>query len=274
MKAILIFIVSLISIIHTSFGANIYSLKEAIARKLVVITISGIGPQNNKSSHFGDCLEASIRNVSSIPLHIELESGTLLPSFDSTYQTMLVTKSVKCEIGPKKTVVQHLFAMCSQMEKKSPAKNTRFLVGEMAENKLAKLAKLIEEKNLQNVKGQHAVWAVTNGLMLTSKNYTTDAEKGVLRYVQRNTLQKQKSEVQETIKITFQTHFHHAGNISVKIVDAKGNHYKTLISNKPIQAGKQSLDFWLSDIDFESGRYQAILFFDGIAVLEDHFYFK
>lgn len=249
-----------------------YSLKEAINRKLISVSITGSQPNANRSRHYGDCMETTIKNLSNYPFQLELQTGTLLPGLDSNYQTMLVTKNTLFDMPAKSTVKKQVFAMCSQMRKKSPSTEAKFTVGEMANDKLKKLAHMIEHHNLQNSKGQNAVWALTDGLALAPKSYNTSAEKMIFSYASIHS--KNNNIVQETVKITFENHFQKAGKISVKIIDANGNHFKTIVANQPVSSGSQTLNFWLSNNDFPKGKYKAILFFDGMAVVQENFVFK
>jgi hypothetical protein len=85
----------------------------------------------------------------------------LLPT-DSSVQEMLVTHNAVFPLYPGQTYSTRFYAMCAQLHKKSPNIETAFRIGEMADSSLLSLANYLNDNYIQNMLGQHAVWAITD----------------------------------------------------------------------------------------------------------------
>ena len=115
------------------------------------------------SAHFGECIDIKLRNMTDSVINVALKCGTMLLSRDSSFQNMVVTKTLFYSLKPGQKLYDRVYAMCGQLHKNSPDISIRYDVGEQAEEPLLKLAKYIEKTNNQNKAGQYAVWAVTDG---------------------------------------------------------------------------------------------------------------
>jgi hypothetical protein len=115
------------------------------------------------SAHFGECIDIKLRNMSDSVISVVLRCGTMLLSRDSSFQNMVVTKTLFYTLKPGQKLYDRVYAMCGQLHKNSPDISIRYDVGEQAEEPLLRLAKLIEKTDNQNKAGQYAVWAVTDG---------------------------------------------------------------------------------------------------------------
>jgi hypothetical protein len=75
---------------------------------------------------------------------------------------MIVTKDAVLPLFPKRVYATRIYAMCGQMHEGAPFIEATYKVGELADSGLVKLAKYLGENYIQNMIGQHAVWAYTD----------------------------------------------------------------------------------------------------------------
>ena len=93
---------------------------------------------------------------------IKLDVGSALLPFDSTFQTMYITKTVELPIYPKEEIAFNLNAMCGQIHDGAPYKGIPYNLSGQADGDVLKTVKIIEQEYLQNHIGQYLLWAVAN----------------------------------------------------------------------------------------------------------------
>ena len=117
---------------------------------------------NPVSSHFGECMEVRIENVTDSMLHVVLPCGTMLLSLDSSTQNMLVSETRYFALAPRQKKYARINALCSELHKNAPDVYVNYEVGQLVSEPLLRLAHVIEANSAQNKAGQYAVWAVTD----------------------------------------------------------------------------------------------------------------
>ena len=154
-------------------AATRYTFALAERKKLITYTISGVEetslPKQNvlfNSAHFGPCLTITIRNISNTPIELTLPTGTTLFPDQSEYQQMIVTENYSVELAAHGNLTDKIFAMCAQPNNLSPDIQTSYKVGESAEKKTAKIAKIIDDMDLQNGVGQKLLWSAVDPVYL------------------------------------------------------------------------------------------------------------
>jgi hypothetical protein len=100
-------------------------------------------------------------NIDSLIL-LKIECGTELIPFDSSFQTMIVTKTVELPLYPDQSYATRFYAMCGQIHDGAPYIESTYKVGELSDSNTVKLAKYFEKHFIQNMIGQHALWAYTD----------------------------------------------------------------------------------------------------------------
>jgi hypothetical protein len=158
-------------------------IKEAISKGMLQLKISGAADPrlyyevvDRDGVHFGKCMAIILKsNIDSFIL-LKLESGTELIPFDSSFQTMIVTKTVELPLYPGRTYVTRFYAMCGQLHDNAPYLAATYKVGNLADSITVKLAQYFDKKFIQSMIGQHALWAYTdNADFKELKKYGADS---------------------------------------------------------------------------------------------------
>ena len=90
---------------------------------------------------------------------VRIDCGMELIPFDSTFQTMIFTKTVELPLYPSQIYATRFYAMCGQIHDNAPYIETTYLVGGFADKNTVKLARYLEKNLIQNMIGQHALLA-------------------------------------------------------------------------------------------------------------------
>jgi hypothetical protein len=144
-------------------------IAEAIEKKLLEFEISGASDPrtfnevvDRNGDHFGKCMAIVMKsNIDSVIL-VKIDCGTELIPQDSTFQTMIVTKTVELPLYPRQTYATRFYAMCGQIHDAPPFLGSLYEVGGMADSNTVKLAQYFDKQFMQNMIGQHALWAYTD----------------------------------------------------------------------------------------------------------------
>jgi hypothetical protein len=148
---------------------TVFPINEAIEKGLLELKISGASDPrifhevvDRDGVHFGKCMAIILKsNIDSLIL-LRIDCGTELLPFDTTFQTMIVTKTVELPLYPDQTYATRFYAMCGQIHDAPPYIESTYNVGQLADSNTVKLAKYFEENFIQNMVGQHALWAYTD----------------------------------------------------------------------------------------------------------------
>lgn len=158
-------------------------INEAIDKGMLELKICGaFDPRffyevlDREGVHYGKCMAIVLKsNIDSFVL-VKLDCGTLLIPADSIVQEMLVTHNAEFPLYPGQTYSTRFYAMCAQLHNRAPNVETTFRIGEMADSSLLKLANYLDANYIQNMLGQHALWAVTDQADFeVLKNYGADS---------------------------------------------------------------------------------------------------
>jgi len=173
-----IMLLFLFMILSVQANAGI-SLTEALKKGLVRATLQGSdrdSTRNFLSSYYGPCITLLVQSMSKSALSINLESGRLLETIDSTEQRMVVTRDELITLQPGKNKRIQVYAMCTQMHDRSPRKESLLALGTMAEGNLLEMTRFIGNKNYQSLAGQEAIWVITDNNDLGSIFSTNETE--------------------------------------------------------------------------------------------------
>lgn len=148
---------------------SVIPINEAIDKGMLELKICGAyDPRffyevlDREGVHYGKCMAIVLKsNIDSFVL-LKLDCGTMLIPTDSSVQEMLVTHNAEFPLYPGQTYSTRFYAMCAQLHNLAPNVETTFRIGEMADSSLLKLANYLDANYIQNMLGQHALWAVTD----------------------------------------------------------------------------------------------------------------
>jgi hypothetical protein len=145
------------------------TISEAIDKGMLELKISGAyDPRvfyevvNMDGVHFGKCMAIILKsNIDSV-VNLRLDCGLQLMPFDTVVQTMIVTQRAIFPLFPRETYATRFYAMCGQIHDDIPNIETTFSIGDFADSGIVKLANYLGDNHIQNILGQHAMWALTN----------------------------------------------------------------------------------------------------------------
>lgn len=145
------------------------TISEAIDKGMLELKISGAyDPRvfyevvNMDGVHFGKCMAIILKsNIDSV-VNLRLDCGLQLMPFDTVVQTMIVTQRAIFPLFPRETYATRFYAMCGQIHDASPNIETTFSIGDFADSGIVKLANYLSDNHIQNILGQHAMWALAN----------------------------------------------------------------------------------------------------------------
>ena len=148
-------------------GHDTISVLDAKQANKLLVSIRGAYNPNKfipevVSSHYGQCIDIKMKNITDTAFTVALTCGTMLLSKDSSTQNMVITKSLYYTLLPKQKIITRLYAMCGQLHRNSPDIYVNYELGNLAPEPLRRLALVIEKNNQQDKIGQYAVWAVTD----------------------------------------------------------------------------------------------------------------
>lgn len=112
--------------------------------------------------HYGKCMGIILKSKVDTLIFLRLEQGTQLIPLDSSVQTMIVTQNATFPLFPNRPLATRFYAMCGQFHDAAPTVETLFEIGALADSEIVKLASYLGKNHIQNIIGQHAMWAITD----------------------------------------------------------------------------------------------------------------
>ncbi|KAF0128238.1 MAG: hypothetical protein FD155_3376 [Bacteroidetes bacterium] len=145
------------------------SINEAIEREMLVLKITGAyDPRvfyevvDKSGVHYGKCMAIILSSKIDSLILLRLDCGIQLIPVDTSIQTMIVTQKAIFPLYPNERYATRFYAMCGQLHFAAPNIETYFRIGELADSGLVKLANYLGDNYIQNMPGQHAMWAFTD----------------------------------------------------------------------------------------------------------------
>lgn len=170
----------LIPFLSSFANNNIISipLEKAVKDGLVTCKIKGY--KNSDESY--RMISIVVNNLKTKNLNLILESGRIFKCSDTTQQDVIVMQQ---ELFALKASGSHeipLFSMCIEMHNSSPDEGIDFAMGDMGNEKLMQMVRLVEKNKWFNTAGQTAVWCITDNCPLTS---ITNADTAITNSLRR-----------------------------------------------------------------------------------------
>ncbi|MFH0865846.1 MAG: hypothetical protein V1904_06605 [Bacteroidota bacterium] len=244
-----------------SYAGNTILLKDAESAKQVELVIRGISKDAGKhatGTHFGECIEFDVINLTNSVLEIKVELGRKLICDYDSIQNMMLTRELIFTLNAREKAKYRTYAMCIEQQDASPNAKSTFHLGEMAETNLLELAKTLDKNNYQNSCGQSAVWTIINNSDTSSIWGTNAEEKKFLRkYVSSlrgDNIKKIDNTPEQTIFIeskefnisgSIEWNMKKKGAASLIVYDEQGNYITSIFKDKKFETGQQTYNFQL-----------------------------
>jgi hypothetical protein len=146
-----------------------FSINEALSQGMLELKITGADDPryfyevvDANGVHYGKCMAVILKSKIDSTVLLRLDCGTQLIPADTSVQTMIATQEAVFPLYPNRTYATRFYAMCGQIHDATPNVHTIFKIGELADTGLLKLANYLGDNYIQNIIGQHAIWAVTD----------------------------------------------------------------------------------------------------------------
>lgn len=249
------------------------NIEEAFKKGLIKYDITGTTQGNT-----GACIAVNITNQSSEIVNLEIETGRVLESSDTTYQDMIVTKRYFVRLQPKQKTSQSIYALCSKPDRSTPNANINFAHGKMATGPLLAMAKFVETKQLQNGEGQTLIWSIVRGndvfyecdytpQMYTSLKNFFAAERSI-KFENCNSVNKPAaSSTVRTVrrfKGSFSFSIPQPSDIELSLYDDEGNKVKVLENKKQMEADWYEYDYEFTNTGLTKDKtYELKLLING-----------
>ena len=145
------------------------SIIEAIENEMLDVVVSGSYDSrifrevvDANGIYYGKCMSIVLKSKIDTFVLLRLDCGMKLVPSDTFFQTMIATQKAVFPLYPNQTYATTFYSMCGQMHDASPNINATFSIGELGDTGLVKLANYLGENYIQNMPGQHALWAYTD----------------------------------------------------------------------------------------------------------------
>lgn len=256
------------------------TIDKALSSGLIKVRISG------KGGHNGSCLKLNITNIKDDSVYITLEAGRRLDSEDEKEQDILVMKEQTFALGKKEQKESGIFGFCCQAHNASPAKDSKFKIGKMADSSLVRLASFISSKPLNQYgisEIQNAVWCLSDGYETSSisqaamdlRNFVAKEKKEEVPWY--NSEYKpgengragsgQTSKITGTIEYTLNSN----AILCIQVRDKHGKLLQKFVHQKPMDKGTWHYNFSLEVVNWPKGEYSILLFADDQRIMEKPF---
>ncbi|MCE3280998.1 MAG: hypothetical protein K0S44_3189 [Bacteroidetes bacterium] len=279
MKFINFFLVASAISVDVVYAGNTMSIEDAAKKGLVKLTIKG------KGGYTGKVIEMKVQNLSNESLCLKVETGRRFDSKIDTQQDILVTKEENMMLAAKQQKTCDVFGMCCQANNSSPAANSIFNVGKMADSSLIKLAMFIDKNNYHtDYSAQQAVWSVSDNNSIGSIDGAKDEDVKKLRnYVSQltgrpiplyNVHYKQQDDMSVAGRVVnidgvFKYELNIDNKVTIAIYNSEGKIVQLLIQNQPHEDGEYKLFYTFNTSKLPSGTYYARMSTDGAVVKEE-----
>ena len=258
-------------------AAGCYTIDDAAKKGLIKFLIK------SKGGYTGNVIEIKIQNLTAEKLDLKMEAGRRLDSKKENEQDILVTKAQEFYVSAKQEKSFNIFGMCCQAHNSSPTQGNKYSIGNMASEKLVKLAKYIDEhKYWENSTAQEAVWAVSDNNSIGSiYDMDSSIQNGLKRYVSNITgrpipkynvtyAEENGGVAARVTKIdgVFDYTVNAYGHITIAIYDASGKLVQTLMVDYPHEAGDCKLFYTFNTRNLPAGTYYTRMSNNGMVEKE------
>lgn len=130
--------------------------KEALEKNFIKTDVISTG------GHKGFCIDIKVKNTSPYDTTFYFEPGRRLVSVDSTTQDILIVKENLFFLASGMDTTIRGYGFCCQAHNSSPAQSELFKIGDLADEKMVKLAQHLNQNEYPDDAMQGAVWVLSD----------------------------------------------------------------------------------------------------------------
>ena len=139
-------------------GGSPVLLQDAVSKKMVTLVLSGTG-----DIFFRQAAGYQITNTTPGDLIVVIPVGLLLPSDDTSLQTLVVGQAVTITLKSRQTAGGQIWVFCTQLSNHAPSSGDVYHVGSMATGNLLNVVQVIAKHGWNgDIGAQLAVWRITD----------------------------------------------------------------------------------------------------------------
>jgi len=143
--------------------AQTNTLAQALEKGLVTLHAEGLG------GHAGECLQATVTNISKRPIRVALGPGLKFQSQDSSLQDILLVDNEEYLLAANAKHAFKLVGYCCEMYRGGPGQGAVFQLVNHPNDKLSQVANYLYKNYLdKNPMAQQAIWAVSDSADLSA----------------------------------------------------------------------------------------------------------
>lgn len=262
------------------FGGTV-ELDAAIRSNAVRIAARALG------GHSGACVRVEAENLTGRALDLVIPSGWRFVSVDSAQQDLLVVGEHVIALDPGSRGAIACRAFCCEAYDQSPAPASAFAAGQLADERLVKLALHLAAAAYPEAAMQQAIWAVSSSAPLSAIDAGEAAATQALRqFVAALTGRPvpwyttafaapsagrafNPAPVRITGRVDLQQR--HAGLLTIAVKDADGRTVHVLTEGRDLRQGRYGIDVVLTVRGWPPGRYSLCFATDGVLLKEQAF---
>lgn len=259
----------------TAYAQEIIQLDEALRERRITVQVLAEGGTRGQS------LSLLVEKLKGKALQIRIPAGQLFLPSDSALQTFVNIHEEVLVLDQQKEK-KRIYALCAEANDGAPGAGQTFAVGELAKNATLSIAQYLSQERLyQHPDAQYAIWAATNQYPVASishaglLNFTCQAlglavpEYRIVQDVQPDVAPGQPALQYKPMRIegkfTFQDTT--ARTLTVVLLDSTGQIVRTLIPDRPYEAGqKKTFTYHFQTDMLAFGKYQVCLRADNKSV--------
>ncbi|MDF2436786.1 MAG: hypothetical protein K0Q95_1162 [Bacteroidota bacterium] len=263
---------------ETLYSENILNIEEAARKGYIKLVIKA------KGGHTGDVISMKIKNLTSESLSLKVEAGRRLDSQNQEEQDLLVTREERFALGGKQEKTYKIYGMCCQAHNHSPATNSLYSVGKMADSSLIKLATFINEnKYYSEFTAQEAVWTVSDNNSIAGINGEKEITDKLQKFVSVLTGRpipayrihyKQQSDTDAMgravhVEGVFAYSLNIDNKVTIGIYNSEGKLIQSLMNAEPHEEGEYKLSYKVNTTKLPAGVYYTRMMTDGAVMKEE-----
>jgi hypothetical protein len=257
---------------------NILNIEDAARKGYIRLVIKA------KGGHTGDVISMRVKNLTSESLSLRVEAGRRLDSQNQDEQDLLVTREERFALGGKQEKTYTIYGMCCQAHNHSPATNSVYSVGKMADSSLIKLAQFISDnKYFSNFTAQEAVWTVSDNNSLAGINGEKEVTEKLQKFVSVLTGRpipayrihyKQQGDDDAMgravhVEGVFSYSLNINNKVSIGIYNSEGKLVQSLMNLEPHEDGDYKLSYKVNTTKLPAGTYYTRMMTNGEVMKEE-----